>query len=79
MSPSTATIIQALKAIGKENIEEIQLDVIRRHLSDDERRTILSETQHSSVWIHETVKRICSEKEAKDELRDERPNTKQTE
>lgn len=68
MSPSTATIIQALKSIGKENIEEIQLDVIRRHLSDDERCTVLSETQHSSVWIHETVKRICSEEEEKDNV-----------
>ena len=68
MSPLTAMIIQALKAIGKENIKETQLDVIRRGLSEAERIAVLDEAQHSSVWIRETVKRICSEEEEKDNV-----------
>lgn len=59
MSPITALIIQALKAIGKENISETQLEIIRRKLSADEKDTVLKEAQQSAVWIFDMVKRIC--------------------
>lgn len=63
MSPLTAMIIQALHAIGKENLDDAQLDIIKQNLGEKEKTTILNEAQQSSVWIRETVKRICSEKE----------------
>ena len=59
MSPITALIIQALKAIGKENISETQLEIIRRKLNADEKAIVLKEAQQSAVWIFDTVKRIC--------------------
>ena len=59
MSPLTAAVIQALKALGKENIREKQIDVIRNKLNSDEKEILLKESQKSTMWIHETVKRIC--------------------
>lgn len=60
MSPLTAMIIQALKAIGKENLNEIQFEIIRRRLSDADKKAVLNEAQQSSVWLNNTIKQICS-------------------
>lgn len=60
MSPLTAMIIQALKAIGKENLNEVQFEIIRRRLSDEDKATVLNEAQQSSVWLNNTIKQICS-------------------
>lgn len=60
MSPLTALIIQALKAIGKENLNEVQFEIIRRRLSAEEKVTVLNEAQQSSVWLNNTIKQICS-------------------
>lgn len=68
MSSLTAMVIQALKAIGKENIDDTQIDIIRLNLGDDEKAILLREAQHSSVWIREVVMRICSEEEEKDNV-----------
>ena len=68
MSSLTAMVIQALKAIGKENIDDTQIDIIRLNLGNDEKANLLREAQHSSVWIREVVMRICSEEEKKDNV-----------
>ena len=60
MSPITAMIIQALKAIGKGNLNEKQFEIIRRRLSDADKVAVLNETQQTSVWLNNTIKRICS-------------------
>lgn len=61
MSSLTAMVIQALKALGKENIDEKHINIIRNRLDDDEKKTILKEAQQSTMWIYEMVKRICKE------------------
>ena len=60
MSPITAMIIQALKAIGKGNLNEKQFEIIRRRLSDADKVAVLNETQQTSVWLNNTIKQICS-------------------
>lgn len=60
MSPITAMIIQALKAIGKGNLNEKQFEIIRRRLSDADKATVLNEAQQTSVWLNNTIKQICS-------------------
>lgn len=60
MSPLTAMVIQALKALGKGNIDEKHINIIRNRLNADEKKTILKESQQSTMWIYETVKRICN-------------------
>ena len=60
MSPITAMIIQALKAIGKGNLNEKQFEIIRRRLSDADKAAVLNEAQQTSVWLNNTIKQICS-------------------
>ena len=58
MSPKTAHVIQAIKALGKEGIDEESLQRIRRNLSDEEKTCLLTETQHTTVWIYECIKQV---------------------
>lgn len=60
MSPMTALVIQALKALGKNNIEDDHISAIKRRLTDDDKNTLLSEAKQSTVWVYDVVKRICT-------------------
>ena len=51
ISRHTATVIQALKAIGKNNVTDTQMGIIRRRLSDKDKTVMLKEAQHHSVGI----------------------------
>lgn len=64
ISKQTATIIQALKAIGKDNVKETHLNTIRRRLSDEEKACVLEEAKQAAVWVYDMVKRICEKSEA---------------
>ena len=59
ISRQTATIIQALKSIGKEHITDRHLNIIKKHLTADEKVNILNEAKQSSVWIYNIMKKIC--------------------
>lgn len=59
VSRQTATIIQALKAIGKDNVTDKHLDIIKRRLSANEKALILKEGKQASVWVYGMIKRIC--------------------
>ena len=58
MSQKTALVTQAIKALGKEGIDEESLQRIRRNLSDGEKTCLLTETQHTTVWIYECIKQV---------------------
>lgn len=60
MSPITALVIQALKALGKGNIDETQINVIKRKLTCEDKALILQEAQQSTMWVYDVMKRICS-------------------
>lgn len=59
ISRQTATIIQALKAIGKNNVTDMQMDTIRRQISDEDKVTVLKEAQQATVWVYDLMKQIC--------------------
>ena len=63
MSPKTALVIQAIKALGKENIDEENLQKIRRNLSAEEKIALLEEAKRTTVWIYEAIKKICRQTE----------------
>ena len=60
MSALTALIIQALKALGKGNITESQMEMIRRRLSEEDKERIQQEARQSTIWIYETIRQICA-------------------
>lgn len=59
LSPKTALVIQALKALGKENITDETIEKIQSHTTAVERRAMLKEAQYATAWIYEVIKRIC--------------------
>ena len=63
MSPKTVLVIQAIKALGKENIDEENLQRIRRTLSVEERVALLEEAKRTKAWIYEAIKKVCVQTE----------------
>lgn len=59
MTEKTLLIIQAIKAIGQDNISDIDMQRIRNRLSSDECKSILSESRYTISWIYEVIKEIC--------------------
>ena len=63
MSHKTALVVQAIKALGKENLDESNTQRIRRTLSVDERAALLEEAKHTTAWIYEAIKKVCKQTE----------------
>ena len=59
LSYKTALIIQALKALGKENITEEIIEKLKSNLTDEEKATALIEAKAATSWIYEYIKQIC--------------------
>ena len=55
----TGTVIQALKAIGQDNITDEIINKISSRLLKEEKKLILLESKNSSAWIYEVIKLIC--------------------
>lgn len=60
LSYKSRLIIQSIKAIGSEQIDKY-IGSIRNKLSDEEKKTLLSETQRTTTWVYEVIKKICKE------------------
>ena len=59
MSYKTAMVIQALKALGKKRIDDAIIQKFRMRLTDEEKSSLLKESQQTTVWIYSAIKRIC--------------------
>ncbi len=59
MSTKTALIIQAIKALGEENISEDAITKFSSKLSDTEKARLLTEAKPTTAWIYEIIKKIC--------------------
>ena len=59
LSYKTALTIQALKAIGKDKIDDALLDSLRKLLTVDEKQTMMSEAKTATSWIYEYIRQIC--------------------
>lgn len=59
LSYKTALIVQALKALGKDNIDDIIINKLKNDLTDEEKTTALLEAKAATSWIYEYIKQIC--------------------
>lgn len=62
MSLKTATVIQAIKSLGKENITNEVIQKIRENLSEKERIDLMNESKSVPSWIYEVIREICEGK-----------------
>ncbi|HGC9390917.1 TPA: DUF6088 family protein [Streptococcus agalactiae] len=58
MSLKTATVIQAIKSLGKENITSEVIQKIRENLSEKERIDLMNESKSVPSWIYEVIREI---------------------
>ena len=63
VSYKTALTIQALKALGKENITEQVISRLKKILTDEEKEKMLAESKSATSWVLELIKVICKDEE----------------
>lgn len=61
MSDNTKILIQALKAIGKNSVNNDIINKLKRRYKKIEKKEILEESKNTTIWIREVIKKICEE------------------
>lgn len=61
MSEKTAMLIQAIKAIGRDKIDPITIQIISQRLSSEDKKIVITESKKTTIWVYEIIKRICKE------------------
>ena len=59
LSYKTALTVQALKALGKDKIDDTIINRLRALLTEKEKKTMLDEAKAATSWVYETIKLIC--------------------
>ena len=63
LSYKTALTIQALKALGKDNVSEQIICRLKKALSEEEKEKMLAESKSATSWVLELIKVICKDEE----------------
>lgn len=66
MSTTTAMVIQAIKAIGKDRIDKRQIDILKKRLTVDEKKALLREGKTATAWIYEILRKLGDRDEKND-------------
>lgn len=59
MSYKTALVIQAIKAVGKENIDSAFIIKLSNQLTDDEKDKMYEEAKTATSWVYQYIKTVC--------------------
>lgn len=59
LSYKTALIVQALKAFGKDKIDDVVISRLKKILTAEEKQTMLEEAKPVTSWIYDCIKLIC--------------------
>ena len=60
LSEQTVLVVEAIRALGKDNIDADVIAQLQRKLPTSEKKIILSEATACSEWIYETIREVCS-------------------
>jgi hypothetical protein len=61
LSARTGLLVQALKALGQEQIDERVLAALRAQFSTSERKRAMREARYATAWVYEIIKRLNRE------------------
>lgn len=59
LSYKTALTVQALRALGKDKIDDMVISRLGKLLTAEEKQTMLEEAKAATSWIYEYIKQIC--------------------
>jgi hypothetical protein len=57
----SGTIVQAIKALGKDHISPEIIERIRKQIDPKKCKQIIKDTKHVTNWIYDYIKQICME------------------
>lgn len=60
LSDRYALVVQALKALGKDRVDQSALEKLASILSPEERLVFLKDTQHRTAWINQVAKEMVA-------------------
>jgi hypothetical protein len=63
LSPKTALLVQALKTLGENRIDDSVMDTLRAKFDKKERGRAIREARYATSWVYEIIKRLAAEKE----------------
>ena len=61
MSEPTTLVVEAIKTLGKERIDDGTVQSLRNRLPEAEKKTILEEATGVSEWIYAVIRKVCAE------------------
>ena len=61
VSYKTALTIQALKALGKENVTDAVIARLKKVLTPDERKRMFAEAKSATAWVYEYIRLIAKD------------------
>jgi hypothetical protein len=61
MSPTTTLVIEAIKTLGKERIDESVIQKLKNRLPEEEKEKIMVESNGVSEWIYSVLREVCLE------------------
>ena len=59
MSTITVMVIEALKSIGKDNVNDEVISTLKTVLSEQDKETVLKESSNSANWIYRIIQKVC--------------------
>jgi len=63
LSPKTALLVQALKTLGENRINDSVVDTLHAKFDKKERVRAIREARYATSWVYEIIKRLAAEKE----------------
>ena len=61
MSETTTLVIEALKTLGKERIDDGIIQSLRNRLPEEQKKKLLEEATGVSEWIYTVIRKVCAE------------------
>ena len=61
MSETTTLVVEALKTLGKDRIDDSIISSLKNRLPEGEKKKMLEEATGVSEWIYTVIRKVCAE------------------
>lgn len=61
MSETTTLVVEALRALGKERVDDGVISTLKNKLPKEEKEKMLAEATGVSEWIYTVIRKVCTE------------------
>jgi len=59
--PESSLIVQAIKALGEERIGREEIQILRKWLPAEMRKRVLKDTDRTTSWVFDAIRKVCKE------------------